>query len=138
MPESGVPPTMADGQTPLFGDRGSTRKIAKEAVKKVYQHVSSPKDSAFVEQRRALALQFRQKYHSNVNGAANVNRYFIGVFDTVTALGSYLFLAALIVLAVAILAVIGYLQSLFCSMQPYRPENLLKHEQLKQYYPQER
>jgi len=109
----GVPTTMADGQTPLFRDLGSTRKIAKEAVKKVYQHVSSPKDSAFVEQRRALALQFRQKYHSDVNGAANVNPYFIGVFDTVAALGSYLFSAALIVLAVAILAVIGYLQSLF-------------------------
>ena len=109
----GVPTTMADGQTPLFRDLGSTRKIAKEAVKKVYQHVSSPKDSAFVEQRKALALQFRQKYHSDVVGAANVNPYFIGVFDTVAALGSYLFSGALIVLAVAILAVISYLQSLF-------------------------
>ena len=104
----GVPTTMADGQTPLFRDLGSTRKIAKEAVKKVYQHVSSPKDSAFVEQRKALALQFRQKYHSDVVGAANVNPYFIGVFDTVAALGSYLFSGALIVLAVAILAVISY------------------------------
>lgn len=37
----------------------------------------------------------------------------IGVFDTVAALGSYLFSAALIVLAVAIIAVIAYLQSLF-------------------------
>ena len=43
----GVPTTMADGRTPLFRDLGSTRKIAKEAVKKVYQHVSSPKDSAY-------------------------------------------------------------------------------------------
>ena len=60
-----------------------------------------------------LALQFRQKYHSDVNGAANVNPYFIGVFDTVAALGSYLLSAALIVLAVAILAVMSYLQSLF-------------------------
>ena len=97
----GVPTTMADGKTPFFRDLGSTRKIAKEAVKKVYQHVSSPKDSAFVEQRKALALQFRQKYHSDVNGAANVNAYFIGVFDTVAALGSYLFSGALIVLAAA-------------------------------------
>jgi uncharacterized protein (DUF2235 family) len=109
----GVPTTMADGLTPLFRDLGSTRKIAKEAVKKVYQHVSSPKDSAFVEQRKVLALQFRQRYHSDVAGAANVNPYFIGVFDTVAALGSYLFSGALIVLAVAILAVISYLQSLF-------------------------
>ena len=74
-----------------FRDFGSTRKIAKEAVKKVYQHVSSPKDAAYIEQRKALALQFRQKYHSDVSGAPNVNPYFIGVFDTVAALGSYLF-----------------------------------------------
>jgi uncharacterized protein (DUF2235 family) len=93
----GVLTTMADGQTPLFRDLGSTRKIANEAVKKVYRHVSSPKDSAFVEQRKALALQFRQKYHSDVNGVANVNPYFIGVFDTVAALGSYLITGALIV-----------------------------------------
>ena len=110
----GVPTTMADGQTPLFRDLGSTRKIAKEAVKKVYQHVSSARISAFVEQRKALALQFRQKYHSDVNGAANVNPYFIGVFDTVAALGSYLFSRAHIVLAAAKLALISYLQSLFC------------------------
>ena len=110
---------MADGRTPLFRDLGSTRKIAKQAVKKVYQHVSSPKDAAFVEQRTELALQFRQKYHSDVSGAANVNPYFIGVFDTVAALGSYLFSAALIVLAVAILTVIAYLQSIvFFSFLP--------------------
>ncbi len=73
----GVPTTRADGRTPLFRDLGSTRKIAYEAVKKVYQHVSSPKDSAFVEQRKALALRFRQKYHSDVNGAANVNPHIL-------------------------------------------------------------
>jgi uncharacterized protein (DUF2235 family) len=109
----GVPTTMANGVTPLYRGLGSTRKIAKEAVKKVYQHVSSPKDSAFVEQRKALAHQFRRKYHFDANGAANVNPYFIGVFDTVAALGSYLLSAALVVLAVAIIAVVSYLQSLF-------------------------
>jgi hypothetical protein len=36
-----------------------------------------------------------------------------GVFDTVAALGSYLFSGALIFLAVAIIAMISYLQSLF-------------------------
>ena len=57
----GVPTTMADGKTSLFRDVGTTRKIAKEAVKKVYQHVSSPKDTAYLEQRKALALQFRRE-----------------------------------------------------------------------------
>ena len=99
--------------SPFSGTWGLLRKIAKEAVQKVYQHVSSPKDAAYIEQRKALALQFRQKYHSDVSGAPNVNPYFIGVFDTVAALGSYLFSIALIALAIAVLALISYLQSLF-------------------------
>ena len=79
----GVPTTNAYGKTPLFRDSGTTRKIAKEAVKKAYQHVSSQRDSAYLEQRKALALRFRQKYHSDANGASNVHAFFIGVFDTV-------------------------------------------------------
>ncbi|MDR3421511.1 MAG: DUF2235 domain-containing protein [Xanthobacteraceae bacterium] len=107
----GVPTTMADGKTPLFRDTGSARKIAKEAVKKVYQHVSSPRDTAYVEQRKALALQFRHKYGSDANGAANVNPFFIGVFDTVAALGSYWLFRALLVGVVALLALFSYAQS---------------------------
>jgi uncharacterized protein (DUF2235 family) len=108
----GVPTTMADGQTPLFRDEGSTRRIAKEAVKRVYQHVSSPKDSAYLEQRKALALQFRQKYGSDKNGAPNVNPFFIGVFDTVAALGSYFTTALLVGAATIALVVVSFLQSL--------------------------
>ncbi len=85
----GIPTTMADGKTPLFRDVGSTRKIAKEAVRKVYAYVGSPKDTAYLEQRRALALRFRKKYRSDVNGGPNVNAFFIGAFDTVASLGSY-------------------------------------------------
>ena len=108
----GVPTTMDDGRTPLFRDEGSTRKIAKEAVRKVYQHVSSPKDTAYLEQRKALALQFRKKYGSDENGAPNVNPFFIGVFDTVAALGSYLTSALLVGVGVIILAVLSLLVSL--------------------------
>jgi uncharacterized protein (DUF2235 family) len=96
----GIPTTMADGKTPLFRDVNSTRKIAKEAVKQVYEHVGSPKDTAYLEQRKALALRFRRKYGSDVNGAPNVNPFFIGVFDTVASLGSY---------GAAALAVVGWL-----------------------------
>lgn len=109
----GVPTTMADGRTPLYRDAGSTRKIAKEAVRNVYQHVSSPKDKAYLEQRKALALQFRQKYGSDADGAPNVNPFFIGVFDTVAALGSYLLSAALLIALAVIIAVGSYVQSLF-------------------------
>ena len=96
----GIPTTMADGKTPLFRDVNSTRKIAKEAVKQVYEHVGSPKDTAYLEQRKALALRFRRKYGSDVNGAPNINPFFIGVFDTVASLGSY---------GAAALAVVGWL-----------------------------
>jgi uncharacterized protein (DUF2235 family) len=109
----GVPTTMADGRTPLYRDVGSTRKIAKVAVRNVYQHVSSPKDKAYLEQRKALALRFRQKYGSDVNGAPNVNPFFIGVFDTVAALGSYLLSAALLIALAVIIVVGSYVQSFF-------------------------
>jgi len=109
----GVPITMQDGRTPLFRDEGTTRKIAKEAVRAVYQHVGSPKDTAYLEQRNALALQFRKKYSSDVNGAPNTNPFFVGVFDTVAALGSYLLSIALAVVFAAIIAIISYVQSFF-------------------------
>ena len=109
----GVPTTMADGKTPLFRDLNSTQKIAKEAVKEVYQHVSSPKDAAYIEQRKALALRFRNKYRSDDNGTPNVNPYFIGVFDTVAALGSYLLSATIIAALLVIIAVLSFAQSYF-------------------------
>lgn len=83
----GVPTRMPDGSV-LKRDPASTRAIATEAVKKVYQHVSSPKDERYLGQRRALAARFRARYGSDENGAPNAVPYFIGVFDTVAALGS--------------------------------------------------
>ena len=65
-----------------------------------------------MEQRQALALQFRKKYGSDVNGDPNVNPFFIGVFDTVAALGSYVTSALLVGAAVIILAVLSFLLSL--------------------------
>lgn len=109
----GVPTTMMDGKTPLYRDEGSTRKIAKEAVRRVYQHVSSPKDAGYIEQRKALASQFRQKYKSDKNGGPNANPFFIGVFDTVAALGSYLLCAGLIAGLAIFFALLSLLQSFF-------------------------
>jgi uncharacterized protein (DUF2235 family) len=109
----GIPTTMADGITPLFRDANSTRKIAKEAVRKVYAYVGSPKDSAYLEQRRALALRFRKKYGSDANGAPNVNPFFIGVFDTVASLGSYRVGALAIGGLLAVLAIASFVQSFF-------------------------
>src|SRR5258708_1873931 len=91
----GVPTTMADGKTPLQRDAKSIKKIANEAVKNVYQHVSSPADEKYVGQRKAIALRFRRKYNSDVAGIPNANPYFIGGFDTPASLGSYRLSAAL-------------------------------------------
>src|SRR5438046_2153065 len=79
---------MKDGR-PLRRDEATTKKIAKEAVKKVYQHVSSPRDQKYVPQRDALAKRFRAEYASEVEGKSNAFPHFIGVFDTVAAIGSY-------------------------------------------------
>lgn len=78
----------------------------------MYQHVSSPRDTAYLEQRKALALQFRTKYGSDVNGTANVNPFFIGVFDTVAALGSYWLSGALVIGIVALIASLSYARSI--------------------------
>lgn len=106
----GVPTRMPDGK-PLRRDVGTSTVIAKEAVKKVYQFVSSPKDTAYVEQRQALAANFRQKYGADDNGEPNTVPFFVGVFDTVASLGSYLLSAALLGGSVLALAAISFAQS---------------------------
>ena len=108
--QCGVPTTMADG-SPLRRDVGTTTRIAREAVKKVYQHVSSPNDAVYLPQREALATRFRQQYGSDTSGAANAVPFFIGVFDTVASLGSYALSAALIGGAVVLVAALSYVQS---------------------------
>jgi uncharacterized protein (DUF2235 family) len=71
-------------------DPKSVRAVAKEAVKKVYQHGSSKDQKGrFGKQRQALAANFRKKYGSNnEEGLSNAVPYFVGVWDTVAALGA--------------------------------------------------
>ena len=107
----GVPTTMADGKTPLRRDAKSIKKIANEAVKNVYQHVSSPADEKYVGQRKAIAARFRRKYNSDVAGIPNANPYFIGVFDTVASLGSYRLSAAMVAGAAAFLSLPSWVLS---------------------------
>jgi uncharacterized protein (DUF2235 family) len=110
--QCGVPTMMADG-SPLRRDVGTTDRIAREAVKKVYQHVSSPKDSVYLPQREALAARFRLRYGSDMGGAANAVPIFIGVFDTVASLGSYALSTALVGGAAGLIATLSYMQSFF-------------------------
>lgn len=90
----GVPTIMPDG-TPVPKHGKELRKIAEEAVFNVYNHgAGRPRGmSPFFRQREALGRRFRLKYQSFQNGnpeaaRGNVEPHFIGVFDTVAALGS--------------------------------------------------
>jgi hypothetical protein len=109
---------MSDG-SPLRRDVGSTTRIAREAVKKVYQHVSSPKDTMYLPQREALATRFRQRYGCDDSGVPNAVPFFIGVFDTVASLGSYALSAALVGGAAGVIAALSFAQSFF--LFPFLP-----------------
>ena len=114
----GVPTRMSDGSR-LRRDVGTTTGIAREAVKRVYQHVSSPRDTAYLPQRDALALRFRRRFGCDADGAANAVPFFIGVFDTVASLGSYLLSGALVVGGALLILAASFLQSLF--LFPFLP-----------------
>ena len=92
----GIPTTMAGGEA-LLRDDATVRKIATEAVRRVYRHGSGASDDPtpkrekrkerLGEQRRKLGEQFRKKYNSEGPNGANVVPHFIGVWDTVAAVG---------------------------------------------------
>jgi uncharacterized protein (DUF2235 family) len=87
----GVPVKDAQGDPiPRWGR--ALRGIADEAVHTVYEHGAGRPREKFEDEREEQARRFRVKYgteddpKTNVRG--NVVPYFIGVFDTVAALGS--------------------------------------------------
>lgn len=88
----GVPTTDGDGQpVPRYGPR--LRKIATDAVRYVYNHGAGHPRGQFETEREEKANRFRAKYGSAGVGAdgepqGNIQPTFIGVFDTVAALGS--------------------------------------------------
>jgi len=102
----GVPTRMKD-ESQLRRDEGTARKIAREAVKKVYQHVSSPRDTNYLPQRAALAARFRSEYGSDSKGKSNAYPHFIGVFDTVAAIANYGSLALVAGLGVLLIAALS-------------------------------
>jgi len=94
----GIPRHLPDG-TPLQLDLKGSRALAEHAVKDVYQFCSSYERAKIgsyltfmMRTRDAIAAKFRSEHGSSVikDGAeqANVFPYFIGVFDTVAALGN--------------------------------------------------
>jgi uncharacterized protein (DUF2235 family) len=84
----GVPTHDAHGgPLPRYGK--ALRKIADEAVQQVYEHGSGSDQPERRAERLEKARRFREKYGSeNKERQSNVVPYFIGVFDTVAALGA--------------------------------------------------
>lgn len=98
----GVPTRSADGgPVPRYGP--PLRAIASEAVRRVYNHGAGAKRELFENQREVLAARFRTKHGSGGVGVegdlqGNVQPHFVGVFDTVAALGNR---SALIIAGIA-------------------------------------
>jgi uncharacterized protein (DUF2235 family) len=79
------------GPIPRFGPE--LRSIASKAVRGVYNHGAGAKRERYETEREKLASRFRGTYGSQGVGLdgeeqGNVQPYFVGVFDTVAALGS--------------------------------------------------
>lgn len=90
----GVPTQTPGGKSmPKYG--ALLRAVANEAVQDVYNHgAGKPRsEQPYFDQREELGRRFRLRYGSSQNGdpaapRGNVEPIFIGVFDTVAALGS--------------------------------------------------
>ncbi len=115
----GIPQKTKDG-SPIKLTDADTRKIAEYAVKHVYQFTSSrtidaatERQKFLLETRRKLAARFRAEHHCGTEDVPNVDPYFIGVYDTVAALGSpqksFMIASAVLVAFAALSAVAGYL-----------------------------
>lgn len=82
----GVPTKSSDG--PLMRYRKAAKEIAWEAVDAVLEHGAGHPRADFEGERVELARRFQVKYGSGDGSDSNVAPYFIGVFDTVAALGA--------------------------------------------------
>jgi uncharacterized protein (DUF2235 family) len=82
----GVPTKTPFG--PVMRFRKAVRDIANEAVNTVLEHGAGHPRADFAAERSELARRYRTKYGSGDEDISNVAPYFIGVFDTVAALGA--------------------------------------------------
>lgn len=88
----GIPTKAENG--PLLRYRKQVHDIAREAVETVYEHGAGHARRDYETERDELARRFRAKYASNFvdedadKDRSNAAAYFVGVFDTVAALGA--------------------------------------------------
>lgn len=105
-------PTRLEGGAAMKYDAGTAHRLAKTAVKKVYQHTASvPRDKAtareneLMDQRDELARQFCETCASRQQDKSEYP-YFVGVFDTVASIASTSAMLVLGVIVIALAAVI--------------------------------
>lgn len=86
----GIPSRNGDQPIPRF--RKAVRDIASSAVHTVLEHGAGHPRAKFEDERLELARRFRAQYGADHESGevhrSNVSPYFIGVFDTVAALGA--------------------------------------------------
>lgn len=95
----------------------SARVVAERAVHEVYEHGAGYDRALYEAERDELARRFRAEFGSDVAGVANASPYFIGVFDTVAALGAaglkrYGFILGLGLAAAAVAAAVSGIATL--------------------------
>jgi uncharacterized protein (DUF2235 family) len=123
----GIPRHLPGGKLLPMDVKGS-RALAKTAVKDVYQFCSSYSPAKarsyqkfLLETRQAIAKKFRSEHGSSAgvgeDEKANVFPYFIGVFDTVAALGH----KGLASLVIALVLVSPLIVSFAISLLSYAP-----------------
>jgi uncharacterized protein (DUF2235 family) len=118
----GIPSREMNGE-PLKLDEGATSDLATYAVKHVYQFASSrsyesatARQKFLLDTRALLGKRFREQCTSADGDKANVYPYFIGIFDTVAALGdiqTFLLFTSVFLLAAAGVGLIAQYLSLF-------------------------
>ena len=126
----GIPRQLPDGSPIPMDVKGSTR-LAETAVKSVYQFCSSyDRDKVgrylrfMMDTRDKVAAKFRRDHgctNPKDENLANVYPYFIGVFDTVAAVGHKGLAVLTVALALVTLIIFSFLISLlsFASHFPY-------------------
>lgn len=95
------------GDQPLLRFRKTVRDIASSAVHDVLEHGAGHPRGKYEDERLELARRFRAQYgadhESGETHRSNVAPYFVGVFDTVAALG----LKGLLAVTVKVLLALG-------------------------------
>jgi uncharacterized protein (DUF2235 family) len=108
----GIPTKVPGG--PVMRFRKVVRDIAWEAVDTVLEHGAGHPRAEFEAERLELARRFQATYGSGDGSDSNAAPYFIGVFDTVAALGAsgmrYLLIQAGLSVGIALAAfILGFI-----------------------------